>query len=130
MFFVRPVRVADATLLIIWAAHRESTNHPDILKAILVKPAGVFRPASFGIVRCFNPTNRHARKESERFRPFSYEEIIKRDKLSLDIFWLKDDSLEDSSSLPEPDVIAAEIIEDLEAALGEFAQIAADLKPR
>jgi type I restriction enzyme M protein len=81
-------------------------------------------------VRCYNPSNRHARKETERFRPFSYEEIIKRDKLSLDIFWLKDDSLEDSSSLPEPDVIAAEIIEDLEAALDEFAQIAADLKPR
>lgn len=83
-------------------------------------------------VRCFNPSNRHARKEAERFRPFSYtyEEILKRDKLSLDIFWLKDDSLEDSSSLPEPDVIAAEIIEDLEAALDEFAQIAADLRSR
>jgi type I restriction enzyme M protein len=48
----------------------------------------------------------------------------------MDIFWLKDDSLEDSASLPEPDVIAAEIVEDLEAALDEFAQIAADLKPR
>jgi len=81
-------------------------------------------------VRCFNPSNRHARPDTERFRPFSYEEILKRDKLSLDIFWLKDDSLEDSSSLPEPDVIAAEIIEDLEAALDEFAQIAADLRAR
>jgi len=48
----------------------------------------------------------------------------------IDIFWLKDDSLEDSASLPEPDVIAAEIVEDLEAALDEFAQIAADLKQR
>ena len=81
-------------------------------------------------IRCYNPANRHARKEADRFRPFSYEEIVKRDKLSLDIFWLKDDSLEDSASLPEPDVIAAEIIEDLEAALDEFAQIAADLKRR
>lgn len=81
-------------------------------------------------VRCYNPANRHARKETERFRPFSYDEIVKRDKLSLDIFWLKDDSLEDSASLPEPDVIAAEIVEDLEAALDEFAQIAADLKQR
>ncbi len=60
----------------------------------------------------------------------SHEEIIKRDKLSLDIFWLKDDSLEDSASLPEPDVIAAEIAEDLQAALDEFAQIAADLRAK
>ena len=52
----------------------------------------------------------------------------KRDKVSLDIFWLKDDSLEDSSSLPDPDVLAAEIVDDLQAALDEFAQIAADLK--
>jgi type I restriction enzyme M protein len=76
------------------------------------------------------PGEPHARKETERFRPFSYDEIVKRDKLSLDIFWLKDDSLEDSASLPEPDVIAAEMVEDLEAALNEFAQIAADLKSR
>lgn len=81
-------------------------------------------------VRCYNPPNRHARKETERFRPFPYKEITRRDKLSLDIFWLNDDSLEDSASLPEPDVIAAEIVEDLEAALDEFAQIAADLKSR
>lgn len=81
-------------------------------------------------VRCYNPANRNARKETERFRSFSYAEIVKRDKLSLDIFWLKDDSLEDSASLPEPGMIAAEIVEDLEAALNEFVQIAADLKQR
>ncbi len=81
-------------------------------------------------VRCYNPANRHARNETERFRPFAYDELVKRDKLSLDIFWLKDDSLEDSASLPEPDVIAAEIVEDLQAALDEFARIAADLSSR
>lgn len=48
--------------------------------------------------------------------------------VSLDIFWLKDDSLEDSANLPEPDVIAAEIAEDLQAALDQFVQIAAELK--
>jgi type I restriction enzyme M protein len=53
---------------------------------------------------------------------------LKRDKVSLDIFWLKDDSLEDSANLPDPDVIAAEIAEDLQAALDQFAQIAAELK--
>ena len=52
---------------------------------------------------------------------------IKRDKLNLDIFWLKDESLEDSANLPDPDVIAAEIVEDLQAALAQFAEIAGDL---
>jgi type I restriction enzyme M protein len=79
-------------------------------------------------VECYNPKNRHERKESERFKSFTYDELIKRDKANLDIFWLKDDSLEDSANLPAPEIIAAEIAEDLEAALEQFAEIAADLK--
>ena len=79
-------------------------------------------------VACYNPTNRHERKESERFKSFTYEDLLKRDKLNLDIFWLKDESLEDSANLPDPDIIAAEIVEDLEAALSQFAAIASDLK--
>ena len=78
-------------------------------------------------VRCYNPGNRHQRSEGERFRCFSYEDLIKRDKANLDIFWLRDDSLGDSSDLPDPAVLAAEIVEDLQAALDQFAQIAADL---
>ena len=50
-------------------------------------------------VACYNPKNRHERKESERFKSFTYEELTKRDKLNLDIFWLKDESLEDSANL-------------------------------
>jgi type I restriction enzyme M protein len=79
-------------------------------------------------VACYNPQNRHDRKETERFRLFACEDLLRRDKASLDIFWLKDESLADSASLPEPQVIAAEIAEDLQAALDQFAQIAADLK--
>jgi type I restriction enzyme M protein len=79
-------------------------------------------------VKCYNPENRNRRKETERFKPFTYGELIKRDKASLDVFWLKDESLEDSANLPDPDVIAAEIVEDLQAAVDEFALIAADLK--
>ena len=79
-------------------------------------------------VACYNQKNRHERKESERFKSFTYEELTKRDKLNLDIFWLKDESLEDSANLPDPDIIAAEIVEDLEAALQQFAAIANDLK--
>jgi type I restriction enzyme M protein len=79
-------------------------------------------------VACYNPTNRHARVESERFRAFKYDELMRRDKASLDIFWLRDESLEDSENLPAPETIAAEIVEDLQAALDQFAQIAADLE--
>ncbi len=75
-------------------------------------------------VACYNPANRHERAETERFRPFTFDELTKRDKANLDIFWLKDDSLEDSANLPPPDAIAREIMEDLQAALEQFAAIA------
>jgi type I restriction enzyme M protein len=71
---------------------------------------------------------REGRVETERFRPFGYDELIARDKVNLDITWLKDPSLEDSDSLLPPDVIAREIVEDLEAALSEFAAIAEALQ--
>jgi type I restriction enzyme M protein len=78
-------------------------------------------------VACYNPANRHERTETERFRPFTYEELMARDKASLDIFWLRDESLEDTDNLPAPDVIAAEIVDDLEAALAQFSEIAVSL---
>ena len=81
-------------------------------------------------VACYHPENRHDRKESEHFRPFTYDELMKRDKVNLDIFWLRDESLEDSANLPDPDVIATEIAEDLQAALDQLSQIATDLGPR
>jgi type I restriction enzyme M protein len=65
-----------------------------------------------------------------RWRPYAYDELVKRDKCSLDISWLKDESLEDSDNLPDPDVIAAEIVEDLKAALEQFAEIQTDLAKR
>jgi type I restriction-modification system DNA methylase subunit len=64
-----------------------------------------------------------------RWRAFGLEELLQRDKVSLDIFWLKDESLEESANLPEPDVIAAEIVEDLRAALEEFEAVLGDLAP-
>jgi type I restriction enzyme M protein len=79
-------------------------------------------------VRCYHPANRHERQESERFKCFRYEELIQRDKVNLDIFWLKDEALEESSNLPAPEIIAAEIAADLEAALEQFATIAEDLR--
>lgn len=85
-------------------------------------------------IQCYNPENRHQRKETwseenqdGRWRKFSYEEIIARDKTSLDIFWLKDDSLADLDNLPDPDVLAEEIIENLEDGLEQFRGILAVL---
>ena len=78
-------------------------------------------------VACYNPDNRREREETERFRCFGYDDLIKRDKASLDIFWLRDESMEDSASLPPPALIAEEIVEDLRAALEQIEEIAADL---
>jgi type I restriction enzyme M protein len=85
-------------------------------------------------IECYNPTNRHKRKEkwSEenvdgRWRKFSYEDILNRDKTNLDITWLKDKSLADLDNLPDPDVLALEIIENLEAGLESFRAIVAAL---
>jgi type I restriction enzyme M protein len=86
------------------------------------------RPDLDDFVTCYNPENRHDRKPTECFKPFGYDELMKRDKVSLDVFWLRDESLEDSANLPEPDVIAADIAEDLQAALDQFSQIGSDLK--
>ena len=79
-------------------------------------------------IASYNPKNRHQRKESERFKCFTYEELIQRDKASLDIFWLRDESLEDSANLPDPDVLAREIAENLGAALEQFGGIQEDLE--
>lgn len=85
-------------------------------------------------VQCYNPANRQDRNptwaednQDGRWRSYDYDEIINRDKASLDIFWLKDEALEDSDNLPAPGVIAAEIVEDLQAALEQFREIAEDL---
>ncbi|AXJ95107.1 MULTISPECIES: class I SAM-dependent DNA methyltransferase [unclassified Sphingomonas] len=81
-------------------------------------------------VACYGQQHqRHRRTESERFRRFPYEELAKRDKLNLDIFWLKDASATDPNSLPPPDEVAAEIVASLELALDKFRSVAARLVP-
>ncbi|WP_292388018.1 HsdM family class I SAM-dependent methyltransferase [Methanosarcina sp. UBA5] len=85
-------------------------------------------------IKCYNPENRHSRKETwseespeGRFRKFSYDEIVARDKTNLDIFWLKDESLADLDNLPDPDILANEIIENMEASLASFKEIMATI---
>lgn len=79
-------------------------------------------------ISCFNPENRHDRQETERFKAFDYDDLIQRDKASLDIFWLRDEGLEDSDNLPDPDILAQDIAEDLGAALALFKSISEDLE--
>ncbi len=81
-------------------------------------------------VACYNPENRHERKETwseenpdGRWRKFSVDELLKRDKTSLDIFWIKDKSLADLDNLPDPDVLADDIIENLQSALESFQEL-------
>ena len=63
----------------------------------------------------------------DRWRVYEYDELVARDKASLDIFWLKDDSLDNLDDLPAPDVLAQEIVEHLESALASFREVAAAL---
>ena len=85
-------------------------------------------------VTCYNPENRHDRKSTwseetpeGRWRVFDYKELIARDKVNMDIFWLRDESLKETANLPDPDVLAGEIIEDLQAALEQFKGIYEEL---
>ena len=85
-------------------------------------------------IECYNPENRNKRRATRseenpegRWRSFTYDELMARDKVNLDIFWLRDESLEDSANLPSPDVLALEIVEDLKSALAQFESIEEEL---
>ena len=79
-------------------------------------------------IQCYNPKNRHKRLEADRFKSFTCDELMQRDKVSLDIFWLKDESLEDSENLPDPELLAQEIVENLGVALEQFESIVNELE--
>ncbi len=88
-------------------------------------------------VYLYKPQDRHARRptwrknsQEGRWRSYTYEDIVARDKASLDIFWLRDESLEDSANLPDPHILAAEIADDLRASLEQIEDVLADLNSR
>ena len=62
-------------------------------------------------------------KPEGRWREFDYDELIVCDKVNMDIIWLQNESLEETTHLPDPDILAAEIMEDLQAALEQFKGI-------
>jgi type I restriction enzyme M protein len=87
-------------------------------------------------IKCYNPANRHQRKQTWHaqinpegcWRRCSYKELIARDKTILDVFWLRDKSLTDLDNLPEPDDLAQETIENIEAGLNSFREVLAGLE--
>ena len=88
-------------------------------------------------VACYRPGDRNNRtatctpdNSDGRWRSYTYDEIMSRDKVSLDLFWLRDESLEDSAGLPEPHVLAQEIADDLRAALEQIEDVLGDLEAR
>jgi type I restriction enzyme M protein len=88
-------------------------------------------------VACYKPGERQKRKATwseknpeGRWCAFTYDQIVARDKVSLDLFWLRDESLEDSANLPDPNILAQEIADDLRSALGQIEDILGDLDRR
>ena len=78
---------------------------------------------------CYRRNGSRSTEQGEgRWRSFDYEDLVSRDKASLDIFWLRDESLEDAENLPAPELILQEIMEDLEGALAQLREMAGDLE--
>ncbi|MBI1815679.1 MAG: SAM-dependent DNA methyltransferase [Deltaproteobacteria bacterium] len=128
LFFDRKPASPDAWTKKLWI-YDLRTNQHFTLKTNPLKRADLDE-----FVACYRPENRHDRtptwsKENPtgHWRAFAYDELLQRDKVSLDIFWLKDESLESSDNLPNPDVIAADIAEDLRAALEQFETIQGEI---
>lgn len=129
LFFDRKPASAKPWTERLWIYDFRTNTH------ITLKQNTLTREALDEFVACFHPENRHERTPTwseqspdGRWRCFPYDELVARDKVSLDISWLRDESMEDAADLPDPDVLAAEIVEDLEAALEQFREIAGDLE--
>ncbi len=125
LFFDNHVASPDPWTREVWFYDYRTNVHHTLKK----KPLRLDNLQPF--IDCYNPVNRHERQETwhedenpdGRWRKYSYDEIMARDKTSLDIFWLRDKSLADLDNLPEPDVLAAEIVENLTAGLASFREI-------
>ena len=126
----RPASKTAATKDVWYYDYRTNIHHTLKRKPLRLEDLREF-------IDCYNPTNRHKRKATwhaeknpeGRWRKFTYEELAARDKTSLDLFWLKDDSLADLDNLPEPVDLADEIIDNIEAGLLSFRTVAAALQP-
>ena len=129
LFFDNKPASKDAWTKDVWVYDYRTNIHHTLKK----KPLRLDDLKDF--IKLYNPENRHKRKETwseenpeGRWRKFPYKEIIARDKTNLDIFWLKDKSLADLDNLPDPDILANEIIENIEAGLESFRAIGVQLE--
>jgi type I restriction enzyme M protein len=128
LFFDRRAGSAQASTKRLWVYDLRTNKH------FTLKTKRMVRADLDEFVACYRPGDRHNREATwseanpeGRWRSFSYEEILARDKVSLDLFWLKDDSLADLDNLPEPEILADEIIENIEAGLANFRAVVATL---
>ncbi len=128
LFFDRKPASETPWTKVLWIYDLRTNQH------FTLKTNPLKRPDLDDFVACYHPENRHERKSTwseksltGRWRAYSYGDLLQRDKISLDIFWLKDESLEDSASLPAPGIIAADIAEDLRTALEQFEAIGEDV---
>jgi type I restriction enzyme M protein len=131
LFFDRKPGAAKPWTKTLWVYDLRTNLH------FTLKTKRMARPDLDEFVACYQPSNRAKRKATwseanptGRWRPYALEELLTRDKLSLDLFWLRDESLEDSANLPEPQVIAEEIADDLRSALEQIEGVLADLQGR
>ena len=127
-FDAKPAR-EQAWTKALWVYDLRTNNH------FTLKENPLRRSHLDEFVECYRPDGRHDRQATwaaatpdGRWRSFAYDALLKRDKASLDIFWLRDKSLEDGDDLPDPDVLAGEIADDLQTALDQFAAIGSALK--
>ena len=129
LFFDNRPAAKDPQTQAIWFYDYRTNVHHTLKK----KPLRLEDLSEF--IELYTPENRHQRRENwdaesnpaGRWRKFTYDEIMARDKASLDIFWLRDQSLTDLDNLPDPDILALEIIDSIEAALEDFRAVAAAL---
>ena len=117
LFFDRKPARAEPWTSQLWVYDLRTNQH------FTLKANPLSRSDLEDFVACFNPEDRHQRRETERFKPYAYETLAARDKLSLDLFWLRDEGLNDGDDLPPPEVLAAEIAESLRVALTQFESL-------
>jgi type I restriction enzyme M protein len=131
LFFDRKPGAKAAWTKTLWVYDLRTNKH------FTLKTQRLTRADLDEFVECYRPGERNKRKATwseknpdGRWRSYNYEEILARDKVSLDLFWLRDESLEDSANLPEPGVLAQEIADDLRAALEQIEDMLSDLNNR
>jgi type I restriction enzyme M protein len=131
LFFDRKPGATKPWTKTVWVYDLRTNKH------FTLKTKRLARPDLDEFVECYRPDSRNRRKATwsettpeGRWRSYTYDEILARDKVSLDLFWLRDESLEDSASLPDPHILAQEIADDLRSALAQIEDILGDLEQR